>query len=67
MRRTQFYYKQLAVFDANRAPGEVAQLFDNGRGGDVALSPSGRIWWSFAEQFQLFSAFDYMLSFPGDG
>jgi hypothetical protein len=66
-RRTQFFYKQLAVFDANTAPGDVAQLLDNGRGGGVAMSPSGRVWWSFAEQFLLFNAFPYLLSFPGGG
>ena len=64
-RRTQFFYKQLAVFDAGRAPGDVAQLGDNGRGGAVAMAPSGRIWWTFEEQFQLFTAFPYLLSFPG--
>lgn len=61
-RRTQFFYLQLAVFDANRSPGENAQLFDNGRGGAVAMSPSGRLWWSFEDQFRLFAAFPYMLA-----
>jgi hypothetical protein len=65
-RRTQFFYHQLMVFDADRAPAGNAQLFDNGRGGPVAMSPSGRIWWSFDEQFYLFAAFPYMLAYgPG--
>jgi hypothetical protein len=64
-RRTQFFYKQLRVFDAGSAPGESPQFFDNGRGGAVAMSPSGRIWWSFEEQFQLFTSFPFLLSMPG--
>jgi hypothetical protein len=62
-RRTQFFYLQLKVFDASHGPGDGAQLFDNGRGGAVAMSPSGRIWWSFEDQFQQFAAFPYMLAF----
>jgi hypothetical protein len=65
-RRTQFFYLQLKVFDADHAPSSGAQLFDNGRGGPVAMSPSGRIWWSFDEQFYLFAAFPYLLAYgPG--
>jgi len=62
-RRTQFFYLQLKVFDANTAPADSAQLFDNGRGGAIAMSPSGRIWWSFEDQFQLFTAFPFMLAY----
>jgi hypothetical protein len=62
-RRTQFFYLQLKVFDANTAPPDSAQLTDNGRGGGVAMSPSGRIWWTFEDQFQLFTAFPYMLAY----
>jgi hypothetical protein len=62
-RRTQFFYLQLKVFDANTAPADSAQLTDNGRGGGVAMSPSGRIWWTFEDQFQLFTAFPYMLAY----
>src|SRR5262249_32303878 len=66
-RRTQFYYLQLKVFDADRAPADSAQLFDNGRGGAVSMSPSGRIWWSFEDQFRLFAAFPYMLALKPGG
>ena len=62
-RRTQFFYLQLQVFDASTGPTENPQLFDNGRGGAVAMSPSGRIWWSFEDQFQLFNAFPYLLAY----
>jgi hypothetical protein len=62
-RRTQFFYLQLKVFDASTAPSDSAQLFDNGRGGPVAMSPSGRVWWTFEDQFQLFSAFPFMLAY----
>ena len=48
---------------ANTALADGAQLSDNGRGGGVAMSPSGRIWWTFEDQFQLFTAFPYMLAY----
>lgn len=65
--RTQFFYKQLVVFDADHPPSiDIGQLSDNGRGGPVAMSPSGRVWWTFEEQFQLFTAVPYLFAFKAE-
>ena len=65
--RTQFFYKQLVVFDADHPPSiDIGQLSDNGRGGPVAMSPSGRVWWTFEEQFQLFTSVPYLFAFKAE-
>jgi outer membrane protein assembly factor BamB len=65
--RTQFFYKQLVVFDADHPPSiDIGQLSDNGRGGPVAMSPSGRVWWTFEEQFQLFTGVPYLFAFKAE-
>lgn len=45
---------------------DIGQEIDNGRGGPVAMSPSGRLWWTFEEQFQLFTAVPYLLAFKAE-
>lgn len=59
--RTQFTFRQLRVFDFAAPPSSwSADLSHSGLGVNVAMSPSGRIWSAFDDQFQLFSAFPFL-------
>jgi hypothetical protein len=62
--QTQFHYWHLQLFDAAGAaiPGLGNPGFGElGFGRDVAMGPSGRIWWSLDTQWPLFPIWSYMV------
>lgn len=64
-RQTQFTFGRLHVLDAagNPAASNFATGFDpEGRGGRVAMTPSGRVWWNLDTQWPLFPRWPYLLA-----
>jgi len=63
--RTQFRYQDLQVYDATGAGVSTALepgWGENGLGGSVALSSTGRLWWNVTTIYPLFPTWSFLVA-----